>query len=101
MPATIVVLDLAHVRIVQINQMTWSDGHLAVTSRDVEHVGRLAQTGMSRPQRPHESLTRWDACAQMRSPRGKIGVMQVIRLDPTLDQGAHQSPKGVCVIIDP
>ena len=89
MPAAIAVFYLARAGIVQVDQMIWSDGHLAVTSRDVEHVGGLAQAGMSRPQRPHKSLTRWDACAQMRSPRGKIGVMQVVRLDPTLDQGTH------------
>ena len=75
MPAAIAVFDLARAGIVQVDQMIWSDGHLAVPPRDVEHVGGLAQAGMFCPQRPHESLTHRDAGAQMRRPGGKIGVM--------------------------
>jgi hypothetical protein len=63
MPVAIAVLDLTSARIVQVDQMTRSDGDLAVTAGDVEHVGGLAQAGMSRPQRPHESLTSRNACA--------------------------------------
>ena len=75
MPAAIAVFYLARAGIVQVDQMIWSDGHLAVPPGDVEHVGGLAQAGMFCPQRPHESLTLRDAGAQMRRARRKIGVM--------------------------
>ena len=51
-------------------------------------------------QRAHQILALRDGGAQMRRARRKIGVVQVIGLDPALDERPHQRAERLGVIVD-
>jgi len=72
-----------------------------VPVRDVEDVGRLAETGDPATQGPHQRLTLGDRHPEMAGARREIAVVQVVGLDPRLDEGPHQPGERRGVIIDP
>src|SRR6202043_3209624 len=76
------------------------DRRFAVAAGNIQHISRLAQSGIAAMQGAQERLAALDAGAPMRGPRRKIAVMQVVRLDPAFDEGAHQTPEHLCVIVD-
>ncbi len=79
---------------------TRTDRHLPVTARYVEHISRLTEPGDTAAQRANEALPGRDPGAKVRRPAGKIGVMQVIGLDPHRDQTPEQRFQDRRVVID-
>src|SRR6202521_3486696 len=67
------------------------DRRLAVTARNVEHVGRLRQARQAPAQLAHQALAGLDRGAEMRGAGREIAMMQIIGLDPALDEGAHEA----------
>src|SRR5262245_199646 len=77
-----------------------ADWRLAVTARNVEHVGWLAQPGIAAAQGAHHRLALANAGAEMPGAGRKIAMMQVVRLDAALDEGPHQLAQGLGIVID-
>ena len=65
------------------------DRHLSVATRNVEHVGRLAESRDAAAQTAHERLTLFDTNPQMRRAGREIGMMQIVRFDASFDERAH------------
>src|ERR1700760_3093807 len=71
-------------------EVTGPDWNLPVAVGDIQHECRLAEAGVAPAQRAHEILARGDARTEMRGAGRQIALMQVVGLDPALDQGAHE-----------
>src|SRR4051794_37377433 len=76
------------------------DWRFAVTARNVEHIGRLAQPRQTAMQLADKRLALRDGRAQMAGTGRKIAVVQVVWLDAVLDQRSHQRGEGVRIVVD-
>ncbi len=87
-------------RRVRLRQIARPDRRLAVAAGDIQHIFRLAQAGDAPAQGPHQLLPMLERGAQMRGARREIAVVQVVRLDPVLDEAAHQGFQRRRIVID-
>ena len=67
---------------------------------NVEHIGRLREPGKLAAQLAHQRLTFGNRRAKMRRAGREIAVMQIIGLDPRLDESAHQRGQRFDVVVD-
>ncbi len=67
---------------------------------NVEHISRLGKAGEAAAQFAHQRLAVGDRGAEMRGARREIAVMQIIGLDPRLDESAHQGGERIDVVVD-
>src|SRR5215216_7467606 len=77
-----------------------ADRRFAVSPRDVEHIARLAQPGITAPQGAHQALSFFDRRAKPCRASGKIAVMEVKGLDAAFDESPHEIAQSLRVVID-
>src|SRR5215469_13994128 len=78
----------------------WRNRHLAVAAGNIQHVGRLAQTGEAPPQRVYEALAGRNTGTKMRGAASEIGMVKVVGLDPHRDETAKQGFQSRRIVID-
>src|SRR5262245_39927285 len=76
------------------------DRRFAMATWNIEHVAGLAQAGEPAAQRTHQRLALLDAGAPMGGAGREVAVVEIIRFDPALDQGAHQLAEHGGIIVD-
>jgi len=81
------------------NSASIDDG-LAVATRDVENIGRLAEAGNPPAQCRDDSLPLLDRQSEMAGAGRQIGMMQVLGFDTNFDEGFHQFRKHGGIVID-
>src|SRR5215472_9679977 len=99
MPDTHAVLD-DPARWAVRGDRTWRNRHLAVATGDIEHIGRLAQTGEAPAQRLHEALAGRNAGTKMRGAASEISMVKVVGFDAHRDETAKQGFQSRRVVID-
>src|SRR5690606_21111986 len=77
-----------------------ADRHLAVAAGDVEYIGGLAEAGDPAAQSAHQLLPLGNAHPEMPRAASEIAVVQVVRLDPVLDEGPQQSCERFRLVVD-
>ena len=71
-------------------EVVGANRYLPVTARDVQDVGRLAETREIAPECGHERAPLAERGAVMRCASGEVALVQVIGLDPALHQLAEE-----------
>src|SRR5215472_10530118 len=99
MPDTHAVLD-DPARWAVRGDRTWRNRHLAVATGDIEHIGRLAQTGEAPAQRLHEALAGRNAGTKMRGAASEIGMVKVVGFDAHRDETAKQGFQSRRIVVD-
>src|ERR1700726_3735899 len=99
MTDAVVILDLPP-PLSEIGEGGRPDRHLAVTARQVEHIGRLAESGHREAEGAGYPLARSDRGAEMRGAAREIAVMEVVGLDPHGDEAAQQRGQDGRVVVD-
>ncbi len=67
-----------------------TDDGFSMASRQIQNIGRLAKAGDTTSQSGNDTLTLFYIQSEVAGTGRQIGVVEVVGLDPHLNEGAHE-----------
>src|SRR5262249_57397418 len=82
------------------NSRAGRNRHLPAPAWNIEDISRLAQPGDAAAERTNETLASPDAGAEMCGAPGKIGMVEVVGLDPQRDETPKEGLQHGGIVVD-